>query len=72
MLIYDDKNLPNNHSYFNGHLFHRVIKSFMVQTGDPLGKRVLNMPRNKDLTQVNLFRDRYYFYFQVMQNWYDR
>jgi len=35
--------------FFNGIVFHRIIPSFMIQGGDPLGKGY-GGPKNKDIT----------------------
>ncbi len=34
--------------YYNGLIFHRVIKDFMIQTGSPLGNELLRRPIGKE------------------------
>lgn len=36
--------------YYNGNIFHRVIKAFMIQTGDPTGNK--NQPIFNQLSSL--------------------
>lgn len=54
----------SKNGYFNGHIFHRVIKGFMIQTGDPTGSGTGGQSiwnhEFKDEFSLNLKHDRPY------------